>query len=128
MHAVNPDYEAVRLDLSVRFEEQFPFGPYSEILDRALQQRLSPWAFDDADDPAAARSSGLSFGGRLHKSELLAFVAGLDYVERVERIALFHFAGPNPVPQGRDEVVASGAASVLVSHPLHLIHDARADD
>lgn len=116
VHAVNPSYERIRLDLSVRMGAAYPFGPYRDILNQDLQRRLSPWAFDDALAPG--------FGGRLHKSELLAFVAGLEYIDRVERIALYHLSAADAVAKDRNEVVASSAASILVSHPQHLIQDA----
>jgi len=120
VHAANPSYERIQLNLSVRMGAAYPFGRYRDILNQDLQRRLSPWAFDDALAPG--------FGGRLHRSELLAFVAGLEYIDRVERIALYHLSGDDAVAKDRSEVVASSAASILVSHPRHLIQDASLED
>jgi hypothetical protein len=118
VHAANPSFEQVRLDLSLRFDSGLPFGPYSERLNLDLQQQLSPWAFDSGVP--------LRFGGRVHKSELLQFVDALPYVERVEGLKLYHLTGPGAgaIAGDQDEVVAAGPDSVLVSHPEHQFADA----
>jgi hypothetical protein len=78
----NPVYEALLVDSRVRFKSGFDPGFHSALLEEELKRFLSPWAFEEGKD--------IVFGGKVHASEILAFIEGRDYVEHVTDFALYH--------------------------------------
>lgn len=129
LQVINPRYEPVRVSCSVGFHASFDGGYYREVLNDALRRHLSPWAYDDGAD--------IPFGGKVYKSQLLAFVEEQPYVDYVTDFKLFHLnAGPGIgemsvdidfVVRGNEEgdevevATASTAASILVSAKDHRI-------
>ena len=130
LHVINPRYETIQLSMEVGFREGFDGGFYAEVLNRDLRQFLSPWAFVAGED--------ISFGGKIYKSQLLAFVEERAYVDYVTNFRLFQKnAGPGigemcvevdfvvwpdaEADQGVDVAVASTEASILVSAQRHSI-------
>jgi hypothetical protein len=136
LQVINPRYEPIRLSFSVGFHPGFDGGYYREVLNGALRRYLSPWAYDDGAD--------IPFGGKVYKSQLLAFVEEQPYVDYVTDFKLFHQnAGPGIgemsvdidfVVRGNEEgdevevAIASTAASILVSANLHQIKVLRPDE
>ncbi|PTQ91918.1 baseplate J-like protein [Nitrosomonas nitrosa] len=136
LQVINPRYEPVRVSCSVGFHAGFDGGYYREVLNDALRRHLSPWAYDDGAD--------IPFGGKVYKSQLLAFVEEQPYVDYVTDFKLFHQnAGPGIgemsididfVVRGNEEgdevevASASTAASILVSAKEHQIEPLRPDE
>ncbi len=108
-HVRNPGYRRVRLDFKLRVRAGFAFNHYRGQLNRALVERLSPWAHDAVAGP--------DFGGRVLRSALLDFVEAQPYVDYVTDFHLF--AGDDP----RDvaEALADAPDTILVSAPEHRI-------
>jgi hypothetical protein len=105
----NPRYRAVQLDFKVRLRAGFGFAFYGAELNRALQQALSPWAFDSG--------AQLGFGGRIVRSELLDYVESLPYVDFVTD---FHLAREG-VAEDRAEIAPDAPDVILVSAAQHRI-------
>ncbi|GAA4400465.1 hypothetical protein GCM10023187_13690 [Nibrella viscosa] len=83
----NPDYEQILLDFSVAFRVGKDAGYYAGVLNEAIKRFLSPWAYEEGRD--------IPFGGRVYKSDLLAFVEGRDYVDFVTDFTMYHlYQGP----------------------------------
>lgn len=136
LQIINPRYEPVRVSCSVGFHADFDGGYYREVLNDALRRHLSPWAYDDGAD--------IPFGGKVYKSQLLAFVEEQPYVDYVTDFKLFHLnAGPGIgemsvdidfVVRGNEEgdevevATTSTAASILVSAKEHQIEPLRPDE
>lgn len=136
LQVINPRYEPIRLSFSVGFHTGFDGGYYREVLNDALRRHLSPWAYDDGAD--------IPFGGKVYKSQLLAFVEEQPYVDYVTDFKLFHLnAGPGIgemsididfIVRGNEEgdevevAIASTAASVLGSAKKHHIKVLRPDE
>jgi hypothetical protein len=78
----NPVYEALLVDARVRFRPGFDPGFHAALLGEEIQRFLSPWAFEEGVD--------IVFGGKIHASEILAFVEGRPYVENVTDFELYH--------------------------------------
>ena len=130
LHVINPRYEPIQLSMSVGFREGFDGGFYAGVLNDALRRFLSPWAFKEGVD--------IQFGGKVYKSQLLAFVEEQDYVDYVTDFKLFHInAGPGigemcieidfvvrGISSGNEvEVaIATTEASILVSAEQHEIN------
>ena len=87
IHVIHPVYESILVDAQVAFKEGLDPGYYATKLNDDLRRFLSPWAFDEGQD--------ISFGARIYKSEILAFLEFLDYVDIVTDFNLYHrFEGP----------------------------------
>ncbi|MBA1443746.1 MAG: baseplate J/gp47 family protein [Chromatiales bacterium] len=112
----NPDYEKIRLDIAVAFKPEYPFGAASQALQKALQQHLAPWTGDATTMPA--------FGGRIHKSMLLAFIMDQPSVDYVQQLKLYHLPTEETPEIDRDEVVSQNPKAILTSHHQHTIRDA----
>lgn len=136
LQVINPLYEPILLSFSVGFHAGYDSGYYAGVLQDALRRRLSPWAYDESED--------IRFGGRVYKSQLLAFVEEQEYVDYVTDFKMFHFRnGPgvgemsveidlyvyhNSPEQDTDLAIATTAASILVSAGQHRIRALRPDE
>ena len=110
----NPSYQRVKLAFKVRFMPGKPFNFYSQELNKAIVQVLSPWSFDP--------SSTLEFGGQVYRSVLLDFVEELPYVDFVTDFKLF---SPDSATPQRDvaHVSAETPDAILVSDASHIIEE-----
>jgi hypothetical protein len=87
--ASNPKYETLLVDCKVSFLQGFDPGYYSTKLDEEIKQFLSAWAYDEGED--------ITFGGKIYRNELLAFVEGRYYVDYVVDFKVYHrFKGRPP--------------------------------
>ena len=83
----NPVYEQLLLDFKVAFHPGLDAGFYSNFLNEELKRFLSPWAFEEGQD--------IVFNGRIHKSDILAFVESRSYVDYVTNFQLYHIIDSN---------------------------------
>ena len=133
---INPVYEPILLSFSVGFHPEYDSGYYAGVLQQALRRWLSPWAFAESED--------IRFGGKVYKSQLLAFVEEQEYVDYVADFKMFHDkAGPGvgemsvdvdlfvrnkSAESDVDVAEASTAISILVSADEHRIRVLKAGD
>jgi len=103
----NPRYTPVRADFKLRLKPGFGFAFHGPALNLALQQALSPWAFDGA--------APLGFGARVVRSALVDFVESLPYVDFVTD---FHL-GREGVAEDRAEIAPDAPDVILVSAAQH---------
>lgn len=83
----NPVYEQILLDFKVAFRAGKDAGFYAGVLNDEIKRFLSPWAFEEGRD--------IPFGGKVYKSDLLAFVEGRSYVDFVTDFTMYHlYQGP----------------------------------
>jgi hypothetical protein len=113
----NPVFEPIQLDFSVRFLAGRDPIQYTKVLNQALIEYLSPWAYDS--------EAPITFGGRIHKSSVLDFVEELPYVDYV----LYFKMHQSPDDEQRKKMdietaVAQTGRSILVSHHKHKIGEA----
>ena len=118
LKVLNPSYEKVQVEFSVKFHAGFDPGYYTKILNTDLQCHLSPWAFAERD------LSQIRFGGRLHRSMLLNFVEEQDYVDYVKEFKLHRIDSTDPAASALDveEALPRSALSIfpvmLIESPL----------
>ena len=114
VHASNPEYEQIRLDLKVKFYKKYEFGFYQARLNQALINFLSPWA--------GSSISNIEFQGQLSKSLVVRFIEELEYVDFVVDVKMYHLVG-TAQERNRDHnlVSASSQRAILTSHPHHVI-------
>jgi len=82
VHAIQPVFERLRVEANVVFEAGRDPGYYSALLNDELRRFLSPWAYQDGED--------ILFGGRVYRSDILAFVESRDYVDHLTDLKLYH--------------------------------------
>ena len=108
IHVSNPAYESLLVACKVAFVAGFDPGYYSTLLNEEIKRFLSPWAFPD-------EGQDIVFGGKIHKSEILAFVEGRPYVDFVTDFQLYHrFEG---TPSGGIGTMTIGL-DFVVAEPL----------
>jgi hypothetical protein len=78
----NPSYETLLVDCKVSFHPAFDPGYYTTVLNEEIKKFLSPWAYEEGRD--------IVFGGKVHASEILAFIEGRVYVDHVTDFELYH--------------------------------------
>ena len=115
LHVNNPQFEEVRVNMSVRFYDDFDETFYTNSLQESIMRFLSPWAFPEGGNP--------TFGGKVYKSVLIDFVEELPYVDFVTDVQLFHDIAGIKGTADQNEIEGSLAVSILVSVPAnqHLI-------
>ena len=111
--AQNPDYEEILLEFDVAFHKSFEFGYYQQVLNEDLRKFLTPWAYDDSKE--------ISFGGQIHKSVIINFVDGLEYVDFITNFNLFHVDEDGNRSPNLDIIETSNSKAILVSAETHLI-------
>ncbi len=115
LHVNNPQFEEVRVNMSVRFYDGFDETFYTNTLRESILRFLSPWAFPEGGNP--------TFGGKVYKSVLINFVEEQLYVDYVTDVQLFHDIKGTKGTINQNEIEGSLAVSILVSVPAkhHLI-------
>lgn len=82
LHVTNPTYETLLVDCKVRFHSEYDPGYHSVLLNEEIKKFLSPWAYSQGKD--------IVIGGKIHASEILAFIEGRQYVDYVVDFELYH--------------------------------------
>jgi len=82
LEVVNPVYERLLVDFSVGFVPGKDPGYYRNVLNEDIKKFLSPWAYEEGKD--------IIFGGKVYKSDILAFVENREYVDYVNDFKLYH--------------------------------------
>ena len=100
VYVSNPVYETLLVDCKVAFMPGKDPGFYRNQLEKDICRFLSPWAFEEGKD--------ITFGGKIYRSEILAFIEGRDYVDYVINFQLYHRS------QGRDTTSGIGCMTIGV--------------
>lgn len=109
----NPDYEEILLEFEVAFHQSFEFGYYKQVLNDDLKKFLTPWAYEKSID--------ISFGGQIHKSGIINFIDGLEYVDFITNFNMYHLDENGNRSPNLNVVETSGSKAILVSAEMHLI-------
>ncbi|QJW89138.1 hypothetical protein HNV11_06900 [Spirosoma taeanense] len=110
----NPDYEQILLDFKVAFRAGKDAGYYAGVLNEEIKRFLSPWAYEEGRD--------IPFGGKVYKSDLLAFVENRDYVDFVTDFNLYHlYPGPprggvGAMMIGKDFLIKQAVPATISGH------------
>jgi len=111
LHVRNPQFEQVRVKCKLKLYDSYDETFYTKLLQEAIMNFLSPWAFVNEGSP--------SFGGKIYKSVLLDFIEEQQYVDYVTDFELFHDINGKQGTENRNEIEGSMAVSILVSVPAN---------
>ncbi len=115
LHVENPIFEEILMDFSVQFMPGLDINYYSNLLNTAIVQFLSPWAFTDQTD--------ISFGGIMYKSAIVNYIENLAYVSFITEVYMYSRASDSSqYSADEDTVIAANGISILVSAPQHTIN------
>ena len=125
LHVVNPQFEEVQFEFEVSFHPHLDQVFYSNLLNTAIEQFLTPWAFQ--------AETSILFGGKIEKSVVLNFVEEQSYVDYITCFKMHHIilregATVQEARYNVEEAIATTARSILVSYSneetgvRHLIH------
>jgi hypothetical protein len=78
----NPIYERLLVEADIGFLPGFDPGFYGNQLNEDIKRFLSPWAFEEGED--------IIFGGKVFRSDILAFIEKRFYVDFVNNFKLYH--------------------------------------
>ncbi|MCD0470422.1 baseplate J/gp47 family protein [Flavobacterium sp. JAS] len=107
-YVINPQYEEVKVDLKVKFRPGYDENFYMQELNADIIKFLSPWALD--------KNSPITFGVKIHSSQLINYIEKLGYVDYLQDVKLLKDGAVS------DKVaVPSNPKSILVSAKNHLI-------
>lgn len=110
LRVINPQYEAVKIKTTVRFNSGYDDLLYQSVLKEDITKLLAPWAFDETKQ--------VEFGGTLHKTVLIDYIENLAYIDYIETIGIY-------VPKNGNDgenllsYTASSPFSILVSSREH---------
>lgn len=90
----NPIYEKLLVEADVGFMPGFDPGFYGNQLNEDLKRFLSPWAYEEGED--------IIFGGKVFRSDILAFIEKRPYVDFVNNFKLYHILDSSRISNSSD--------------------------
>ncbi len=113
-HVTNPFYEPVKISVKIKLRKGFEFNYYEKIVERKLQEFLSPWITNTSSD--------IHFGGKITKSMIVKFLEDMEFVDFLSDLSLFHSTnGGKSFGSNAEVAEASNPAAILVSSDRHEI-------
>lgn len=110
----NPSYVEVKFRVALRFRSDRDPDFDRARLETALNRWLTPWAFDDGADPV--------IGGRVLRSNLIAFIDSQPFVDFVAGLTVFTSTDGATFQVAPGDVVEADADdAVLIAAPRHEI-------
>jgi len=110
LKVINPEYEEIMLDFSVKFYKDLDDNIYHDKLNTDLIGYLSPWAYN--------QDAEIDFGGTLYKSVMIRFIEELPYVDYIANFKMYFTATGVADP---DVLQAGNSKAILVSAKQHNI-------
>ncbi|MBC7778015.1 MAG: hypothetical protein H7246_21465 [Phycisphaerae bacterium] len=110
LQVVNPQYEHLKVDISVQFKPRLDKAFYKMKLSEDLRNFIAPWL----GNPDAAPE----FGRILRESAIERFVEDLHYIDFIQSIAIYKDGSLNPLPK----IIRPDAAhGILTTVPQHTV-------
>ncbi len=114
-NVINPDYEEIKIEVEVKFYEQFDAKFYAKQLDEDLKKYFSPWAFDNTKE--------ISFNVNVNRNVIVNYMERLPYVDYINNIIITkqYVDKDNnlvSVIQGNN-IISSDPKSIIVSAKQH---------
>ncbi len=116
LKVMNPEYEAIRVNTNVQFNEGYDEFLYKSILKDDITKLLAPWAFDETKQ--------IEFGGKLHKSVLIDYIENLEYIDYVESINFYVVDKNGKQGKSLTSYTAASPITIMVSDQSHVVGSA----
>ncbi|WP_339043846.1 baseplate J/gp47 family protein [Cardinium endosymbiont of Tipula unca] len=116
---VNPVYEDVKVNVTVKFKPGFEKGLFLNTLQQDLRNFLSPWLFNVSED--------VPLGGDIPASKIIDFINNRNYIEGIGNFSILKYVGKAPelkldkVTDYNSHLFASYPWSIMVSAKNHKI-------
>ncbi|MGI2299007.1 baseplate J/gp47 family protein [Candidatus Cardinium hertigii] len=116
---VNPTYEDVKVNVTVKFKPDYEKGLFLNLLHQDLYNFFSPWLLNPSED--------VQLGGSIPTSKIIDFINNRYYVEGIGNFSILKYAGKPPnlkldkITTYDSHLFASHPWSVMVSSKKHKI-------
>lgn len=77
---INPEYEEIEVDISVKFHQGFDDSFYSKQLDLDIKSFISPWAFKS--------SAEISFDAAMNRFQMINYIEQLSYIDYIDGLTI----------------------------------------
>lgn len=77
---INPEYEEIEVDISVKFQRGFDDSFCSKQLDLDLKSFISPWAFKS--------STEISFDAAMNRFQMINYIEQLSYIDYIDALVI----------------------------------------
>ncbi|UKB82416.1 baseplate J/gp47 family protein [Chryseobacterium sp. MEBOG06] len=105
---INPNYKEAKVEIKVKFFEQYDETFYTRQLDEDIKKYISPWAFTDSKD--------IDFNVELNVNHMINYLEQLYYVDYIDEIKIL----VNNILQ-RQSLIEVDPKSILVSAKQHKV-------
>ncbi|WP_243018262.1 MULTISPECIES: baseplate J/gp47 family protein [Candidatus Cardinium] len=85
---INPTYEDVKVNVTVKFKPGYEKGLFVNLLQQDLHNFFSPWMFDPSAD--------VQLGGNIPTSKIIDFINNRYYVEGIGNFSILKYVGAPP--------------------------------
>ncbi|TDG95617.1 baseplate J/gp47 family protein [Cardinium endosymbiont of Culicoides punctatus] len=116
---VNPIYEDVKVNATIKFKPGFEKGLFLNTLQQDLCNFLSPWLFNASKD--------IPLGGNIAVSNIIDFINNRNYIEGIGNFSILKYVGKAPdlkldkVTDYNGHLFANYPWSIMVSAKHHKI-------
>lgn len=108
----NPIYEKLLVEADVGFMPGYDPGFYGNQLNEDIKRFLSPWAYEEGQD--------IIFGGKVFRSDILAFIEKREYVDFVNNFKLYHILDSSRITDSdslfEDEYTALADSAFIIGN------------
>lgn len=87
-HVVNPVYEDVKVNVTVKFKAGYEKGLFVNLLQQDLNHFFSPWLINPSAD--------VQLGGNIPTSKIIDFINNRYYIEGIGNFSILKYAGHPP--------------------------------
>jgi len=116
LQVLNPLYEEIRIEVTLKFTPDADVVMAKHLTEEALKDFIAPWVKDVEQYPA--------FGGTIYRSQLMALLEGLSFVDFVEILEAYRVGDPNETDILADNqfvIEPTTARSILTTAKAHVI-------
>jgi hypothetical protein len=112
IHAVNPVYQLVDIDVTVVLHPDHDPAFYKEALAADILRFMTPWAFGE--------NARLAFGGKLYQSSVLQFIENLEYIHYIVSMNLLDTGTAKSgnmvvLPHTERSIIAPGQITITIA-------------
>ncbi len=105
---MSPEYQEIKVEVSVKFYKEFDEHFYSKQLDEDIKKYISPWAFKASEE--------ITFDVAMNRYHMIDYLEQLEYVDYIDGIKIFK----DEIEQ-KKTLIQADPKSILVSAKKHQV-------